>query len=375
MGAPFKFKCGCGKSLAADASMAGKRAKCPNCGQVVEIPKPPQPKSADDDLEMLPLEDSPLKPKPAAPSPARRQSPVPQAANPNRPPPLPPGRAAAPAAAANSIWDEVEQDDYRLQAAAVATASPCPKCGTSMSSQAVLCIACGYNKQTGVTATTQLAPLPSKSGGKKSGGFSLFKRKRGDSSPKEQSWRLPIGLLVGGIALLIWGFKEKSLSDASSQVPETISLQQLIARGADGNPNIVLTNYRLCDNYVYEGPGSGSTVIGSWTKIFVPIVPPDGDPFTKNPQALIHSTRVKKVEDFAMLQTTQLRGMVTNRITSLDSKERNLLLQVYPNINFDRCIIFQEGREPKGSDTILLILLGGGGLTVAGGLLALKNFV
>jgi hypothetical protein len=395
MGTPFKFKCGCGKSLAADVSMAGKRAKCPNCGKVVQIPAPPKPKkSSDDELEMLPIENSPVKPKPAATSPAqpaRRPNPAPQAASGNRPPPLPPGRAAAPAAApvafsaaapaggSNSIWDEVADDDFKLQAAAVVASSPCPKCGASMSSQAVLCIACGYNKKTGVAATTTLAPLPSKgSSGKKSSGLSLFKRKRREKSPEEQNWWLPIVLVVAGIAVLVWGFREKSLADASSQEPERISLQQLLARGADGNPNLILTDYQICDNFVYEGRGVGDTVIGSWEKVWIPIIVRGGDPFnTTNPQALIYTTRVKKAEDcLPMLQNPgQLRGMVTNRITSIPSKYQDLLRGAYRNIDFDRCLIFHEGREPKSSDSIMLILLGGGALAVVGGLLVVKNYV
>jgi hypothetical protein len=392
MGTPFKFKCGCGKSLAADASMAGKRAKCPNCGKVVQIPAPPQPKkSSDDELEMLPIEGSPSKPKPAATSPtqpARRPNPAPQSTSGNRPPPLPPGRAASPAAApaavsavpaggSNSIWDEVADDDFKLQAAAVVASGPCPKCGASMSSQAVLCIACGYNKRTGVAATTTLAPLPSRgSGGKKSGGLSLFSRKRREKSPEEQNWWLPIVLLVAGIGTLVFGFREKSLADASSQQPETVSFQQLIARGAEGNPNIILTEYQLCDGCVYEGRGVGDQVIGDWQKVWVPIVKLGGDSFnTKNPQALIYSTRVKKLQDFVLLQQPQLRGMVTNRITSIPSKYKDLLRQGYPNIDFDRCLIFHEGREPKSSDSIMLILLGGGALVVVGGLLIVKNYI
>jgi uncharacterized RDD family membrane protein YckC/phage FluMu protein Com len=38
---PMQFKCdSCGKSLKADESKAGKRVKCPNCSEAINIPKP-----------------------------------------------------------------------------------------------------------------------------------------------------------------------------------------------------------------------------------------------------------------------------------------------------------------------------------------------
>jgi uncharacterized membrane protein YhaH (DUF805 family) len=42
----IKFLCTCGKTLAADSTNAGKRAKCKHCGAVVVIPQPPAPKVA-----------------------------------------------------------------------------------------------------------------------------------------------------------------------------------------------------------------------------------------------------------------------------------------------------------------------------------------
>ena len=46
---PIEVSCGCGKRLRAKDELAGKRAKCPRCGKVLQIPRP-----------VLPLEDDPI---------------------------------------------------------------------------------------------------------------------------------------------------------------------------------------------------------------------------------------------------------------------------------------------------------------------------
>lgn len=371
MGVKFKFKCACGRSLAADSSMSGKRAKCPSCAQVVQIPALPEPK-LDDLLDTLPLDNSPAAKKQNQA--ALSGAPVAGRSAPSTPSP-PPLFQSPPAPQPNSIWDEVEADDYQLQAAAASAEAPCPKCGTSMSSQAVLCINCGYNRQTGISTATDLTPLPSK----KSSPFGWLSRKK--SSGSEGGWRVPLITLAVGVAIFVWGFNEMRLSSASSSEPEKISLAKLIERGADGNPNVILTDYLVCEKFVYEGKGVGDKVIGAWKNVWVPIVPYSDDPAAlargaQNPPALIYSTRVKSENDvLPMLQSPELRGMVTNRITSLKSRDKELLGRGYPAMNFDRCIIFHEGREPKSSESVMLILAIGGVLTLAGGGLGIRKLI
>jgi hypothetical protein len=75
------------------------------------------------------------------------------------------------------------------------------------------------------------------------------------------------------------------------------------------------------------------------------------------------------------LAVPQLRGMVTNQIKSLNAKERELLQKHYPGINFDRCLIIDEGREPTSSGLIALYLAGGGGLILFGLAMTAKRYV
>src|SRR5262249_41425443 len=70
---------------------------------------------------------------------------------PSGPPPLP---GSSPVV--KSIWDE--EEEYRLQAP---PDSPCPQCGAAMPSHAVVCMACGYNRQMKtMTAAPTLPPQP-----------------------------------------------------------------------------------------------------------------------------------------------------------------------------------------------------------------------
>src|SRR6476659_1498267 len=78
---------------------------------------------------------------------------------------------------------------------------------------------------------------------------------------------LGIGLPALGGLFAWYGYKERDIAAGSTQTPETISLKDLIARGPDGNANIVLTDYVPCDNFVIEKKH------GVWEGAWVPVVP------------------------------------------------------------------------------------------------------
>ena len=57
-------------------------------------------------------------------------------------------------------------------------------------------------------------------------------------------------------------------------MPEEISLANLIARGPDGNTNIIVKDFVVCENFAYKPNTTG----GRWTKVWVPIVPSSAVP-------------------------------------------------------------------------------------------------
>lgn len=97
--------CECGRKLSVRASSAGKRAKCPNCGAVFEIPTPD---AAPQQQDLAPQEAGPVAKQVLAP-----------AAEPYEPSPLP----------------------------APEQATQCPNCGAAMSADARICVGCGYDRK------------------------------------------------------------------------------------------------------------------------------------------------------------------------------------------------------------------------------------
>ncbi len=180
---------------------------------------------------------------------------------------------------------------------------------------------------------------------------------------------LGIVLVFLGSVLAVVGWQERGLAAAASEKPEEISLKDLIARGPEGNPHVILRDFELCNgDYVVEEH------YGHWTKIWVPIVPtdpnnPDAEPpeHPTNIRALLFSVNVANEADIAnRLDQPRIQALVTNRITSLGSEERRLLESKYPGTDFKSCLIIQEGREPAGLVKLILMIGGGGFLALAG---------
>jgi hypothetical protein len=249
-----------------------------------------------------------------------------------------------------------------------------------MASHAVLCMACGYNRQ--MKTVTTAATLAPKATRKRLSPFAWLSRPR--QGRQIGSLRLPIALAVIGGVVFFLGINEKKLSDASSAEPEQVSLAKLIERGPEGNANIILTDYKLCPNFIGEKKTVGGQPVGDWTKVWVPIARPNLLGLGALAQAaggneihaIIFSTHVSNEgEMLAKLGRPPLHGMVTNRIKSLSVKEKELLRQSYPGIDCDRCLIIDEGRAPTSSELIALYLGGGGLLLLAGvGLAGLRVF-
>jgi hypothetical protein len=102
---PIPVKCKCGKQFAAKDELAGKAVRCPQCKQPLKIPQPQA--------------------GPAARAPSA-------------------GSGAVPASGVVSLFDEVgfhvHEDD---------AAQHCPACDAKLSDHAIICVACGYDLESG----------------------------------------------------------------------------------------------------------------------------------------------------------------------------------------------------------------------------------
>ena len=109
---PISVKCSdCGKSLKAPDSLAGKKAKCPDCGAIVPIPKAA--------LDAEEMGDEPVsKPKPKAKKkPAEDEE--------------------------DSMFDDIADDEANAPVDESAKRKPCPMCGELIAKTAAKCRYCG----------------------------------------------------------------------------------------------------------------------------------------------------------------------------------------------------------------------------------------
>jgi hypothetical protein len=170
---------------------------------------------------------------------------------------------------------------------------------------------------------------------------------------------------VIALALGIFTWLEGSIAFQSSAQPEEITLQNLIARGSEGNPNIRVTQFVLCQNFVKQ---ENSKNPGSWTHVWIPAVPPgevrpgpQGQPTTPtNVKMLFFSTSIRNEPELeARLNRPTVEGIVNTR-TSLSGEIRALLQRQYPGTDLDKCIIVQEGRKPFDRTVIYAMAAGSG---------------
>ena len=114
---PIQISCQCGKTLKVKDELAGKAVKCPGCGKPIRVgqSKPSAPQKQKQAQAQAP----------AAAVAAPLQAPVQASAD----------------AAMDDLFDEAGFSEH--------VAAVCPNCRAEMSATAVLCVKCGYNKETG----------------------------------------------------------------------------------------------------------------------------------------------------------------------------------------------------------------------------------
>jgi hypothetical protein len=151
-----------------------------------------------------------------------------------------------------------------------------------------------------------------------------------------------VGVIILGIVCGALAFGERDVAASASGEAEEISLRDLLTRGPDGNPYVIVKDFKLQSNFVYEGG------VTSWKAVWIPVKPTT--PLKRNQKsddALFYSTRIgneKEIDE--RLNQPKVPALVTNRISALDSKARGILERKYPGMDFNTCLILHEGREP-----------------------------
>jgi|GEM_PF-4881103 len=172
---------------------------------------------------------------------------------------------------------------------------------------------------------------------------------------------LGIGLPIFGSVFVWKGLQERDVARDWSATPETMPVSKLIARGPEGNANVILTDYVAIKPYVIQR-GRRNSYSGTW----VPIVPkdatqpngPGGPP--KAVKVFVYSTKVRDPDEvYQRLSSPQLPVMVSNKMVTPNSGAMDELEENFPQTDFSTCIFVYEGREPASETTSMLVIGGG----------------
>ncbi len=184
--------------------------------------------------------------------------------------------------------------------------------------------------------------------------------------------RLKLALIIGGGVLVFFGIQEWRLGSGCKSEAQKIKCSDLEAKGPGENAHIILTDFCLPNSSIIYNKDTKS---GKYTCIWVPAVPNEGDYVKQYREAMQAGTQPsgptgikvivesKNVKNDAQLDEfgnkTEIEGTIVNKIESLGSDERKLLVSSYPGSSIDACYILEEGRKPAGTGALAGFLLGG----------------
>jgi len=216
----------------------------------------------------------------------------------------------------------------------------------------------------------------------------------GALKPKGVVGRLSFaGLMLGGLFVYL-GIKEHQLRGRSRAEPQTISCQQLIKNGPGDNLHMVLTDFVLMPEYVYE------TAVGKWSGAWAPALPrgvleervaaalhvAPSELATVSPEDRDTALAKLNPADFnfkiivsfpkadgeeymeSMLEAETLQGTLfttgLNSLSRSDRDRRSLLHESYPRTDLDACWVLVVGRAPRSAATANAYVFGGAGLAL-----------
>jgi hypothetical protein len=202
-------------------------------------------------------------------------------------------------------------------------------------------------------------------------------------------WRLNLFLVIGVIALLIYGVREYMLGRGSGSEPAAISIEELEA-GVPDNPYRRLgPHIAVFDNVVYsqrKRGGSDSVQYAYYPAVSKKALDEAVAKFGKGAgdaaaaallrtlpiKVIVKTRRWKSVDEIKAevdrqdsLFRTELVGTVINRIDSIGTQEVELLKGVTPNFDPKTTVIIEEDRKPTAPALAMGLIAAGVVLAVA----------
>lgn len=174
--------------------------------------------------------------------------------------------------------------------------------------------------------------------------------------------RIKLAMVALGGFIAFMGFQEFHVSQGATVEPAKVSLADLEAGKVPDNSHLEIGSHiALYGASIYEyeqskyetgEPGSNAKVNHCYYPIFS----------TEHPLFAVEEPTAGD-DDFAVLVKTKafktvgsipdggptvasVQGLVINRISSLDSEEKDLVKQSFPRANLDKVLILEQGRTP-----------------------------
>jgi hypothetical protein len=213
-----------------------------------------------------------------------------------------------------------------------------------------------------------------------------------------------VTFIIGG-ACSYWGWREYQVGKDSTPAPVDVDLAKLEAGERITNNHVRIDSHiacYYCSVYSYEKkkydtkePGPNQTVnysyypiisVSALQELMEPLreqYGPDLEGMPDNarfplPQkfvVLVKTKRFKTVGALGELKSFKheesIKGLVINKIDTPSYEEKKLIREEFPNLDFDKVLVLEEGRTPV-SVTRAFWTMVGGGLTLA---LALAGLV
>jgi len=210
--------------------------------------------------------------------------------------------------------------------------------------------------------------------------------------PIEVAGRACFAMLLGGGALVSFGFKSAAVQTRWHAQPQVVSCADLVGEDAPDNVHVLLTDFVLLSNYVYEQK------VGKWEGAWVPAVPRadveaavarvlkvDATTVSGLGQEQIDQALDKvKAADFNVkllvwfpsadgkqymeraFAARSVEGtLLTNQgLGKLSTRKRKLLEDMYPRSDWRRCWVLEEGPAPKATSKARAYQVGGSALVL-----------
>ena len=206
-------------------------------------------------------------------------------------------------------------------------------------------------------------------------------------------WRIMLAMMIGGGFLCYYGCNEYTVSSGTGSEPLDVSLADLES-GTEIDNNYVKLGEHICvwDGCIFEyemaegaSPSAEPPASAKVNHAYYPVIS-GSHPFIVGLNALEeeHGSLENVPENavwpdlstFAVLIKTGrfntvgsipdglgdsagIKGLIINRIASLDAEEARLIKGSFPGINLDKVLILEENRTPTGAMASIGMMIGG----------------